>query len=152
MRVRATADQQPWNKFEKVFNQAVPTLHGPGLAFPAGVNVQHGKWLAVVVFAVLPRTAESVSEAQGPRLIGKSKCLPRAKVITDDLMLPASRQVADVVEERSPKPVKCAVFICAALLGPRGDCEKACAVVVGEFKDEVEIRAAEQGGEFQVCN
>ena len=98
MRVRATADQQPWNKFEKVFNQAVPTLHGPGLAFPAGVNVQHGKWLAVVVFAVLPRTAESVSEAQGPRLIGKSKCLPRAKVITDDLMLPASRQVADVVE------------------------------------------------------
>ena len=44
------------------------------------------------------------------------------------------------------------MFVGAALLGPRGDGEEAGAVVVGELEDEVEIRAAEQGGEFDVCN
>ena len=42
------------------------------------------------------------------------------------------------------------VFVCAAHGGAGGEGKEAGAVVVGEFEDEVEMGAAEEGGELQV--
>ena len=54
------------------------------------------------------------------------------------------------MKKRMPEPAQGPVFVGAAGLGPRGEGKEAGAVVVGEFEDEIEMGAAEEGGELQV--
>ena len=44
----AAADEEPGNKFEQLRDQGFPAVQRPGLAFPTGVEVEHGELRAVV--------------------------------------------------------------------------------------------------------
>ena len=59
---------------------------------------------------------------------------------------------ANAVKKWTPEPSEGSVFVGAARFGAGCDGEEAGAVVVGEFEDEVEIRAAEERGKLKICN
>ncbi len=82
--------------------------------------------------------------------VGQAKNFLRAHIIADDLVSGVTRRGANPVESPPPDRLEVVVPVCAAARGEGREGQEAGTVVVGEFEDEIEMGAAEEGGEFQV--
>jgi hypothetical protein len=91
-----------------------------------------------------------VVEPQGAWIFGEVEDFLWAGVITNDLVFLIALRGANAVKKRLPEKLECAVGVCAAVWSACGEGEKTGAVVVGEFEDVVETRAAQEQGEGEI--